>query len=98
MQGHRLAEGGTRRLALTGLILLARTRRFALAAVLGVGVAVPIFLALGTTTPLYSALWHALPPFRFPRVPERLLPIANRNWSSLTALTPARPWSLRDSG
>ena len=23
-----------------------------------------------------TALWHALPPFRFPRVPERLLPIA----------------------
>jgi hypothetical protein len=63
-------------LALTGLILLVRARRFALAAVLGVGVVVPIFLALGTTTPLYSALWHALPPFRFPRVPERLLPIA----------------------
>ena len=36
----------------------------------------PIVLALGTHTPIYSALWHALPPFRFPRVPERLLPIA----------------------
>jgi hypothetical protein len=34
-------------------------------------------LALGTHTPLYSAIWHVLPPFRFPRVPERLLPIAS---------------------
>jgi hypothetical protein len=62
--------------ALAGLILLLRSRRFALAAVLGLGAAVPIVLALGTRTPLYSAIWHALPPFRFPRVPERLLPIA----------------------
>jgi hypothetical protein len=38
---------------------------------------VPILLALGTHTPLYSAIWHVLPPFRFPRVPERLLPIAS---------------------
>jgi hypothetical protein len=62
--------------ALVGLVLLVRTRRFALAALLGLGAAVPIVLALGTRTPVYSALWHALPPFRFPRVPERLLPIA----------------------
>jgi hypothetical protein len=62
--------------ALAGLILLVRTRRFALAALLGLGAAVPIVLALGTRTPVYSAIWHALPPFRFPRVPERLLPIA----------------------
>jgi hypothetical protein len=62
--------------ALVGLALLLRARRYALAAVLGLGVAVPVVLALGTNTPIYSALWHALPPFRFPRVPERLLPIA----------------------
>ena len=63
-------------LALAGLVLLVRARRYALAALLAVGVLVPVVLALGTNTPLYSALWHALPPFRFPRVPERLLPIA----------------------
>jgi hypothetical protein len=62
--------------ALLGFVLLLRSRRYALAAVLGVGVAMPILLALGTNTPVYSAVWHALPPFRFPRVPERLLPIA----------------------
>lgn len=63
-------------LALAGLVLLFRARRYALAAVLAAGVLLPMLLALGTNTPLYSALWHALPPFRFPRVPERLMPIA----------------------
>jgi hypothetical protein len=63
-------------IALAGLVLLLRSRRYALAAILGLGTAIPIVLALGTRTPLYSALWHTLPPFRFPRVPERLLPIA----------------------
>ena len=62
--------------ALAGLVLLIRARRYSLAAILGFGALVPIVLALGTRTPVYSALWHALPPFRFPRVPERLLPIA----------------------
>ena len=62
--------------ALAGLILLIRARRYSLAAILGFGALVPIVLALGTRTPIYTALWHALPPFRFPRVPERLLPIA----------------------
>jgi hypothetical protein len=63
-------------LALVGLIFLVRARRYALGALLAVGVVVPVVLALGTNTPIYSPLWHALPPFRFPRVPERLLPIA----------------------
>jgi hypothetical protein len=62
-------------LAAIGLALLWRSRR-GLALVLGLGAAVPVVLALGTHTPLYSPLWHALPPFRYPRVPERLLPIA----------------------
>jgi hypothetical protein len=66
----------TPHVALAGLVLLLRARRFALAALLGLGAVVPIVLALGTRTPVYSAIWHALPPFRFPRVPERLLPIA----------------------
>ena len=63
--------------ALAGLLLLIRSRRYALAAILGLGTFIPLVLALGTRTPIYSALWHALPPFRFPRVPERLLPIAS---------------------
>jgi hypothetical protein len=62
--------------ALAGLVLLIRARRYSLAVILGLGALVPIVLALGTRTPIYAALWHALPPFRFPRVPERLLPIA----------------------
>jgi hypothetical protein len=62
--------------ALAGLLLLIRSRRYALASILGLGTFVPIVLALGTRTPIYSALWHDVPPFRFPRVPERLLPIA----------------------
>ena len=77
-------------LALAGLILLLRSRRYALAAVLAVGVVVPVVLALGTSTPLYSPLWHALPPFRFPRVPERLLPIACLCIAALVAFAVAR--------
>ena len=57
---------------------------------LGLGVVVPVVLALGTRTPLYSALWHALPPFRFPRVPERLLPIACLCMAALVAFAVAR--------
>ena len=64
-------------LALIGLVLLWRRRR-GLALVLALGAAVPILLALGTHTPLYSPLWHALPPLHYPRVPERLL----RGWKS----------------
>jgi len=63
--------------AILGLVLLLRARRYSLAAILGLGAVVPVVLALGTDTPLYSAIWHVLPPFRFPRVPERLLPIAS---------------------
>jgi hypothetical protein len=66
----------TSALALVGFVLLVRSRRFGLAAVLGVGTVVPVLLALGTNVPTYEALWHTLRPFRFPRVPERLLPIA----------------------
>jgi len=77
-------------LALAGLVLLVRARRYALAALLAAGVLVPVVLALGTNTPLYSALWHALPPFRFPRVPERLLPIACLCIAGLVAFALAR--------
>jgi hypothetical protein len=47
-------------------------------------------LAVGTRLPLYSALWHAFPPFRFPRVPERLLPIASLCIAALVAFVVAR--------
>jgi hypothetical protein len=77
-------------LALAGLALLLIARKRALAALLGLGVVVPLVLALGTHTPVYSALWHALPPFRFPRVPERLLPIACLCIAALVAFAVAR--------
>jgi hypothetical protein len=76
--------------ALAGLILLLRSRRYTLAALLGLGAVIPIVLALGTHTPIYSAVWHSLPPFRFPRVPERLLPIACLCIAALFAFAVAR--------
>jgi len=76
-------------LAVAGLVLLLRRQR-ALAVLLGVAAAVPILLALGTNLPLYSALWEALPPFRFPRVPERLLPIAVLALAALAAYAVGR--------
>jgi hypothetical protein len=62
--------------ATVGLVLLVVRRQDALAGILGFGALVPIFLALGTHNPLYGPLWHAFPPLRYPRVPERLMPIA----------------------
>jgi hypothetical protein len=76
-------------LALAGFVFLLRRQR-ALAALLGVAVVVPILLALGTNLPLYSALWDALPPFRFPRVPERLLPLAVLALAALAAFAVGR--------
>jgi hypothetical protein len=76
--------------ALTGIVVLARSGRKGLAAVLGLGVLVPVVLALGTNTPVYEPLWHALPPLRFPRVPERLLPIACLALAALAAVAVER--------
>jgi hypothetical protein len=76
-------------LALVGLVVLWRGRR-ALALVLGLGALVPLVFALGTNLPLYAPLWHALPPFRFPRVPERLMPIAVLCLAALAAFAVAR--------
>jgi hypothetical protein len=76
-------------LALVGFVLLLRRQR-ALAVLLGVAAVVPILLALGTNLPLYSALWEALPPLRFPRVPERLLPIAVLALAALAAFAVGR--------
>ena len=76
-------------LAVAGLVLLARTRR-GLAAVLALGAVVPILLALGTRLPTYAWLWHALAPFRYPRVPERLMPIACLCLAALVAFAVSR--------
>jgi hypothetical protein len=72
-------------LALAGVVVLVRLGRSALAAVLAAAVLVPIVLALGTNLPTYELLYDALPPFRFPRVPERLMPIACLALAALAA-------------
>jgi hypothetical protein len=77
-------------LALAGFLLLLRAHRNGLAAVLATAVLVPCVLALGTNLPPYEPLWHAFPPLRFPRVPERLLPIACLGLAGLAALALAR--------
>lgn len=59
-----------------GLGLVLVRRQYGLAAALSVGVVVPALLALGTNFPLYEPLWGTFSAFRYPRVPERLLPIA----------------------
>ena len=61
-------------LALIGLWAIRRRRGLAL--FLGLAAVVPCVLALGASVPLYEPLWRALPPLRFARVPERLMPIA----------------------
>ncbi len=61
-------------LALLGLWAI-RGRR-GLAAFLALAAVVPTLLALGANLPLYELLWRAVPPLRFARVPERLMPIA----------------------
>lgn len=75
-------------LAAAGLVLLARRQR-GLAALLGFGAVVPVLLALGTHFPLYELVRDALPPFRGPRVPGRLLPIADLALAALAAVAVA---------
>lgn len=72
--------------AIVGFALLIRRREHGLATALGLGAIVPVLLALGTHFPLYSTLWHALPPLRYPRVPERLMPIACLALAALVAV------------
>jgi hypothetical protein len=79
--------------AIGGLVLLVLGRELRLAVVLGVGAVVPVLLALGTHFPLYSPLWHVFPPLRYPRVPERLMPIACLCIAALLAV--AVDWGLR---
>ena len=69
-------------LAAAGLVVAWRRQR-GLAWLLGLAALLPGLLALGTNLPLYEPLWRALPPLRFARVPERLLPIG---WLALAAL------------
>lgn len=77
-------------LAAVGAVLLWRSRRSGLAVLLAVAALVPPVLALGTNLPLYEALWHAFPPLRFPRVPNRLMPIADLALAGLAAVAVAR--------
>lgn len=76
--------------ALAGLVLLLRRREDGLAALLALAVAIPVWLALGTNVPTYELLWDYLPPLRYPRVPERLLPIAGLAIAALVAVVVAR--------
>jgi hypothetical protein len=73
-------------LAIAGLAALIAQRSPRLAALLAVGVVVPALLALGTNLPLYELVWHHFPPLRYPRVPERLLPIACLALAALAAI------------
>ncbi|HXV94969.1 MAG TPA: hypothetical protein VD695_00325 [Gaiellaceae bacterium] len=77
-------------LAVAGLVLLWQAGQRPLAAVLGAGALVPVLLALGTTIPLYEWLWDVFPPLRFPRVPGRLMPIADLALAALAAVAAAR--------
>jgi hypothetical protein len=63
-------------LALLGLYVLVRIGRAWLGAVLGLGATVPMLLALGTNTPLYRPVHAVVPGLQYPRVPERLMPVA----------------------
>lgn len=76
-------------LALAGLASLWRSRR-TLAVVLALAALVPIVLALGTTTPLYAPLWHVFPPLHYPRVPERVMPVACLALAALAAFAVAQ--------
>jgi hypothetical protein len=62
--------------AVVGLVILARRRSYGLASLFGAATLVPVILALGTTTPIYEAMRFVIWPLRYPRVPERLMPIA----------------------
>lgn len=77
--------------AAAGLVVLARRKPW-LAALLGVSVAVPLLLAVGTHFPLYEYLWRYVPPLRFPRVPARLIPVADLALAALVAVAAA--WGL----
>ena len=62
--------------AIAGLVILVRRRSYGLAGLFGAATLVPVVLALGTTTPIYEAVRFVIWPLRYPRVPERLMPVA----------------------
>ena len=76
--------------ALAGAVVAWRTRGRPTAVLLGAAALVPMVLALGTHLPGYAALWHAFPPLRYPRVPERLMPIACLMLAALVAFAATR--------
>jgi hypothetical protein len=82
-------------LALAGLAVLVRSRSW-LAAVLGLGVAVPVVLAFGTHLPLFEAARSVLPPLESVRVPGRLMPVADLALAGLAAFGVA--WVLARTG
>jgi hypothetical protein len=77
-------------LALVGVALLIASRRWRLAAVLGIGALVPVLLALGANLPGYETLWRHLPGLRNTRVPERLMPVACLALAALVAFAVSR--------
>src|SRR5215217_6546795 len=83
-------------LALAGLVLLLRARRYAIAAVLSLAVVVPIVFALGTHLPTYRLARHVVPHLKVARVPERLLPIACLALAALLAYAVAA-WPRRSA-
>ncbi|MGH3046160.1 MAG: hypothetical protein ACRDNC_04020 [Gaiellaceae bacterium] len=77
-------------LAVVGAVILWRAGHRGLASLLGLAAVLPPLLALGTNLPFYSWLWQALPPLRYPRVPGRILPIADLALAGLAGIAVAR--------
>jgi hypothetical protein len=77
-------------LAALGLVFLWRRRQRALVLLLAAAALVPVFLALGTNLVVYEWLWEVFPPLRYPRVPGRLMPIANLALAALAAVAVGR--------
>jgi hypothetical protein len=63
-------------IALAGLAVVWKAGRQRLVVFLGLAALVPMLLALGTHLPGYETAWRHFQPLRYPRVPERLMPIA----------------------
>jgi hypothetical protein len=77
-------------LAAAGTVFLWQQRQRGLSIVLATAAVAPLVLALGTHLPLYGWLWDVFPPLRFPRVPGRLMPIADLALAALAAVAVAR--------
>ncbi len=77
-------------LAVAGLAILLKRRRWGLSLALGLGALLPTLFALGANLPGYETLWRHLPGLRHTRVPERLLPIACLALAALVAVAVSR--------